>query len=393
VKKPSILFYNFGARLGGAEIVLLKFLQHPSDTMEFKVLLNEYGRFYDKLVENNISVEVIETKADQFYSIKREDSLGLKNFQLIPALIRLFREVIRYFKQNQFDLIVSNTYKSHIILGLASKWYGFNAMWRFHDIIQRDYSHNQFSRANIALMKFLAPSMKKIVPVSQAVTDSFINFGFDPSQFIVVHNGIDVLPQQSKSIRSNSNSIRIGWIGQFAAWKGIEAYIHLCIEIIHAKDTIGREFEFIIAGSALFGNDDYAEHIKSMVTGEYEKYFKFLGHISDIDSFYNNIDVYFHTSIAPDPFPTTILEAGSRGLLVFASQLGGSGEIIDDQVTGYLIDMTDIQGTLVKVVDVLNNFSDEHMKGHLLQKRIGADLNTETYCSRFETEILNTLPT
>ena len=44
-EKPSILFYNFGAKFGGAEIVLLKYLEKPSQYFDFKVLLNEFGSF------------------------------------------------------------------------------------------------------------------------------------------------------------------------------------------------------------------------------------------------------------------------------------------------------------------------------------------------------------
>lgn len=391
MKKPSILFYNFGARLGGAEIVLLKFLQQTPDGLTFKVLLNEYGTFYDRLVEHDISVDVIETQAKHFYSVKREDAISLKFLQLVPASIQLFFRVIRYFRQHKFDLIVSNTFKSHLILGLASKLFGFKGVWRFHDIIQQKYEYNQFSSLTIFLMKLVMPDISKVITVSQAVTDSFLDFDFHPSKFSVVHNGLDVRQPKSDTRVVNTDTIRVGWIGQFTAWKGIEEYVKLCKAIIDAKDRIGKPLEFVMAGSALFGNEDYEQQIKAMITEEYRRYFTFLGHLSDTDSFYQGIHVYFHTSIAPDPFPTTILEAGSHGLLVFASELGGAGEIIEDRVTGYLINMTDEQKTLDTAIQVLTNFSEERGKGFKLQQRISVDLNTDIYRHRLETELLKTI--
>ena len=389
--KPTILFYNFGAKLGGAEIVLLKFLEQASTHFNARVLLNEYGTFYDRLVEHHVPVDVIETRANHFYSVKREDAIGLKLLRLLPASIQLFFRVIRYFRQHKFDLIVSNTFKSHLILGFASKLFGFRGVWRFHDIIQQKYAYNQFSSLNIFLMKLIMPDIRKVLTVSQAVTDSFLDFGFDPSKFAVVHNGLDVRQSKPASKGVNADVIRIGWIGQFAAWKGIEAYVQLCKAIIDAGDRIGKPLEFIMAGSALFGNEDYELKIKAMITGKYQPYFTFLGHLSDTKDFYDGIDVYFHTSIAPDPFPTTILEAGSHGLLVFASELGGAGEIIADQTTGYLINMGEERRTLDTAIKVLANFAEERSKGLKLQERISLDLNTDIYRHRFEAELLKSI--
>ncbi len=387
-QKPTVLFYNFGAKFGGAEIVLLKYLEKPSEQLEFKVLLNEQGTFYDELVKKDVSVELISTNTDLFYSVKRGDSLNLKVFKLIPAVLQLFYQVVRYFKKNKFDLIVSNTYKSHIILGLAAKFFNLKAVWRFHDIVQRNYSYNQFSWINIKIMRFLAPSIIRILAVSQAVSTSFLDFGFDPSKFAVVHNGLDVIVSRPKAAPGGAYEIRIGWIGQFAAWKGIKEFINLCKALIDQADNIRPNLKFIIAGSALFGDETYEKHIQGLVEGSYQEHFTFLGHVSDIDAFYESIDIFFHTSIAPDPFPTTVLEAGSRGLFVFASELGGAKEILTDEVTGYLINMQDENNTLSKTISVLNNFEQQRVKGTKLQERIKNEFNLELYRRDFESELL-----
>ncbi|NQV49078.1 MAG: glycosyltransferase family 4 protein [Candidatus Marinimicrobia bacterium] len=390
-EKPSILFYNFGAKFGGAEIVLLKYLEKPSQYFDFKVLLNEQGTFYDKLIKSGISVEVIGTQADLFYSVKRGDPFSLNLFKLIPAVIQLFYRVVRYFKKNNFDLVVSNTYKSHIILGLAAKFFKVKAVWRFHDIVQREYTFYQFSWFNIKLMKYLVSSITKILSVSQAVTDSFLDFGFDPAKFAVVHNGLDGIKGRSNDGFRDLNQLNIGWIGQFAAWKGIEEFIRLCKALIDHKDNIQPDFQFVIAGSALFGNESYEKQIEKMVEGSYKSYFTFLGHVSDSDAFYQRIDIYFHTSIAPDPFPTTVLEAGSRGLLVFASELGGAREIVSDDVTGFLINMRDENTTLKKTIEVLNNFKQHRDKGAKLQARINDELSLVQYRAHFEAEVLKAI--
>ena len=388
MKKPSILFYNFGAKYGGAEIVLLKYLEQTSDKIEFKVLLNEYGPFHEKLIAAQIPVEVIATRAERFYAIKRGDVFSLKLVRLLPAALGLFFQVIKYFKMNKFDLIVSNTFKSHLILGFATRFYGFNGVWRFHDILQREHRYNHFSRINILLMKMLAPSITRILTVSQAVTDSFLDYGFEASKLRLVRNGLDVLPTVPNRSSRGPKPIRIGWIGQFSPWKGIEEFLTLCKLLIDRKSQIKDTFEFVIAGSALFGEEEYETHLKGMIEGDYKAFFTFVGHISDVDSFYSEIDIYMHTSIAPDPFPTTILEAGSRGLLVLASELGGASEILQEGITGFLINLNDVNATLDITLEVLNNFEVHRSKGTALKKRIDAELNSSKYRHQFETELL-----
>jgi len=385
--RPQILFYNFGARLGGAEIVLLNFLEQNSEYADYRVLLNEHGTFYDVLVARDIPVEVIETTADRFYSLKREDAVGKKLFRVIPAAMGLFFRVLKYFRKNQFDLVVSNTFKSHLILGFASKFFGINSAWRFHDIVQREYAFNQFSRLNIGLMKFVIPAVKKVIPVSQAVTTSFKNQGFDISKFSVVHNGIDIVTHTATPL-DERGTIRIGWIGQFAAWKGIKEYIQLCQTLLEGRDMMGVDMKFIIAGSALFGHAEFEQEVQDLIKAEHSDQFEFLGHVSDVDTFYDGIDVFFHTSIAPDPFPTTILEAGCRGKLVFASKLGGAGEIITEKVDGYLIDMSDLDSTRKLVSSVLSDFQERKGMGAKLQARIQKDLSIKKYHTQLESELL-----
>ena len=91
--KPVILFYNFCSKMGGAEIVLLEFLKRPSEHFRYKVLLNEYGEFYDRLVKNNIFVEVIDVNTELLYSIKREGSINFRLISAIPSLLCLLFDV------------------------------------------------------------------------------------------------------------------------------------------------------------------------------------------------------------------------------------------------------------------------------------------------------------
>ena len=111
--------------MGGAEIVLLEFLKRPSEHFRYKVLLNEYGEFYDRLVKNNIYVDVLHTNAKLFYSIKREMSINFRFISAIPSSLHLLFNFLCYIRTNKVDLVISNTFKSHIIAGITALLFNF----------------------------------------------------------------------------------------------------------------------------------------------------------------------------------------------------------------------------------------------------------------------------
>ncbi|MDC0480452.1 glycosyltransferase family 4 protein [Candidatus Marinimicrobia bacterium] len=387
--KPVILFYNFCSKMGGAEIVLLEFLKRPSGHFRYKVLLNEYGEFYDRLVKNNIYVDVLHTNAKLFYSIKREMSINFRFISAIPSSLHLLFNFLCYIRTNKVDLVISNTFKSHIIAGITALLMRQKVAWRFHDIIQRESSVHYFSWMNIFLMKLVSLRVSKIIGVSNAVINSFKDYGFKSSKLSVVYNGLDHSSNKGELIIKNRDKIKIGWIGRFAPWKGIREFIILAERLIYDKNKINSEFEFIIAGSALFDDGDYEKTVKNHIAKPLKKYFTFLGYIEDIDTFYNQIDIYFHTSIAPDPFPTTILEAGQRGLVVFASDKGGGKEIIKENKTGILINMFDLDDVVIKSIFVMNNLEIYRVKGECLKNIIKENYSLDKYYKGFVSELLN----
>jgi glycosyltransferase involved in cell wall biosynthesis len=68
--------------------------------------------------------------------------------------------------------------------------------------------------------------------------------------------------------------------------------------------------------------------------------FKFLGHQDDMDIFYKSLDVYINTSVH-EGIPMSVLEAMSYGLPVVVPKVGGFPEIVEEGISGYLIDARD----------------------------------------------------
>jgi glycosyltransferase involved in cell wall biosynthesis len=64
---------------------------------------------------------------------------------------------------------------------------------------------------------------------------------------------------------------------------------------------------------------------------------KYLGHITNMKEFYEQVKLLLVPSIVEEGFPRVILEAAINGIPVMANQVGGIPEAVDD--SGILIDI------------------------------------------------------
>ena len=87
----------------------------------------------------------------------------------------------------------------------------------------------------------------------------------------------------------------------------------------------------------LAGDGPQKEKILQKIQGyELTNTFILVGHLNNMSSFYNGLDVYINTSVH-EGIPMSVLEAMSHGLPVIAPKTGGLVEIVRHGVDGYLV--------------------------------------------------------
>ncbi|NES00798.1 MAG: glycosyltransferase family 4 protein, partial [Symploca sp. SIO1B1] len=123
----------------------------------------------------------------------------------------------------------------------------------------------------------------------------------------------------------------VGHFSRLSPWKGQ----HILLEALaHCPDDVTA----ILVGDALFGEQDYVEHLHQQVAKlGLEKRVKFLGFRSDIVSLMTACDLIAHTSTAPEPFGRVIVEAMLCGKPVVAAEAGGAIELVETGKTGWLV--------------------------------------------------------
>ncbi|MBW4633214.1 MAG: glycosyltransferase family 4 protein [Iphinoe sp. HA4291-MV1] len=324
----KILFLDQSGKPGGAELCLIDIAKPYKDNCLVGLFAD--GPFRDLLEQNHIPVQVL---TNQSIQVRKESSLaqGLGSLgQLIPLIAKVVQ------KARKFDFIYANTQKALVVGALASFFSRRPLVYHLHDILSPEH----FSQTNRRIAVTCANRFASLVIAnSQASQAAFVAAGGRLDITEVIYNGFD--PKNYQSHESDVSQIKqqLGLDGQFvvghfsrlAPWKGqhilIEALVQCPVDVTA-----------ILVGDALFGEQDYVQHLHQQVTAlGLENRVKFLGFRSDIPLLMAACDLVAHTSIAPEPFGRVIVEGMLCGKPVVAAKAGGAIELVEDGVNGFLV--------------------------------------------------------
>ena len=180
------------------------------------------------------------------------------------------------------------------------------------------------------LLRFVAWKAELILANSNA-TRIMLERKFDIPYYKinVLHNGIDISRKCIKDKLPLHTPIvfRVGFIGRLDTPKGVHVLIDAMRYLTHYK------IKLIIAGDGALENilKDQADDMANV---------SFIGRVADPNSFLSSIDLLVVPSIR-EPLGNVCLEAGLCKVPVLAANVDGLPEIIEDKVSGELIEATD----------------------------------------------------
>jgi UDP-glucose:(heptosyl)LPS alpha-1,3-glucosyltransferase len=155
----------------------------------------------------------------------------------------------------------------------------------------------------------------------------------------VVHNGVDLNkfnPDEKqgirKSIRKNlgikNDETVLLFAGNDFRRKGLQFAMQCAANLIKK----GLKVKLLIAGRQKAG-----PYLRLVRKNGYADNILFLGHVEKIESVFCASDMFILPTFY-DPFSNVCLEAMACGLPVMTTRLNGAAEIIEDRVSGLLVD-------------------------------------------------------
>ncbi len=244
------------------------------------------------------------------------------------------RAIRSFVSSHSVDIVHTHGYKSDIYGRFAVKQPGtaFVATCHLWTRATRSIRFYEF------LDSLVLRSARRIVGVSDAITEALAKSGVPEAKLATVYNGTDLqrFNSRSPSLRNElglGNRLLIGTVGRLEAQKGIEYFIRAAGEVL-------AEFpdaQFVVIGEGSL-RSQLRERIRDL---NLDSNVHLLGERMDMAGVYASLDLFVLASI-DEGMPMTILEALAAGRTVIATRVGAVGKLVVNGKTGLLVEPRDI---------------------------------------------------
>lgn len=191
-----------------------------------------------------------------------------------------------------------------------------------------------------ALHRFYVGRADVVVAVSSDVAEEARSLhGLPADRVVVIPNGRDADLFRPSGTRRDG-PVRLIFVGHLDAGKRPERFV----ELVATLRERGVEVE-----ARMVGEGPLAEEIRLAAKAAGVG---MLGRRDDVAALLSDSDVLVLTSRPPEGMPGVLIEAGLSGLPVVTTSVPGSGDVVEDGVTGVLVDVFDF-GALVDAVERL----------------------------------------
>lgn len=364
--KKRILYVENGIGYGGA-IICLRHLVRNLDLSEFEPLLvTGLGSPLYQDIARETPWKFISDRPLDTVGMKRElakarwpDTLpGLRwlvgqvvarlddlvNF--LPFLLRLMWTAKRF----KADLIHANNEPSCNRASLiAGKLLGIPVI-----------AHVRGDQTGSRSMPWFYSLPDHFIPVSKWVSESIGKLGVPAEKRTYIYDGIELdkldVHADGKVFRQRHNipqdAFVVGLVGLIIPWKGQRLFLDAVRKLI--PQMPGALFA-IVGGTpdecVLFEQELREAAQQSDLKG----HVIFTGHIKEMTTLYNGLDVVLSASTSPEPLGTMIIEAMSMARPLIAPNHGGAVEMIQDGETGLLFKANDAESLADAILRLYRN--------------------------------------
>jgi len=216
-------------------------------------------------------------------------------------------------------------------------------------------------------------AMDGVVAVSQAAADAFaVTNGLDVERICVVHNGVDVTGVESAPHARGGGTLCS--IANLSPDKDPETVLE-AFSIVRRQRTNAR--------LVMVGDGPRRGEVESMIDRmELVGAVDVFGFREDIAAILAVADVFVHATHT-EGLGIAVLEAMAGGVPAVATAVGGLPEIVEDGVTGLLVEPGNAPAMAEAVLRVLD---DETLRGSLTANavdRVARDFSLEAMCERY----------
>lgn len=326
-KRPLVVHLVYRLDFGGLETLLVECINRlPTDRYRHAVVcLTDYTAFSKKIRDRDVAL----------YSLHKPAGLGLSTHLMLWRLLRKLKPAILH------------TYN------LAAIEYTFTATLagvpiRIHAEHGRDAADPEGRNPKHNLLRrLLAPCIDRYIPVSGDLARWLQNVvGIPAAKVQLIHNGVDTgqfhpAPERQpgaarpQPVPFGGDCFVVGTVGRIQDVKNHEGLIDA---FAHLRQMLPQDTGLRLA---IVGDGPLMPRVKEKIAAAGLADCIWLpGARSDIADVMRGLDLFVLPSLA-EGTPVTVLEAMASGLPVVATRVGGLPEVVEENVTGLLVQPAD----------------------------------------------------
>lgn len=352
--KKKILFIeiNTDGTIGGSHYCLLElvrdidrkkydpvvvFFEHNVLEAEFKKLCQVHVFEWNRLNLQQLLPKILRRIPPIYYLIISFQKIGNLCLHTTPDFIRN----LIFLRKSNIDLVHINNAPYLIDWLLACRLLGIKCT---------SHLRGNLIRPRPILDRFIK-YYDIIIAISGSVKGFIIKQGVKAEKVVIVYDGIDInIPQNVLPMTRSELAMTfqlpkqtdcvIGCVGNIKPWKGQHVLID-AMNILKKKHPLLKCL--IIGDVGRMAEDvEYFKRLKEMIHQyNLEENIIYTGFRKDVLRIVCNLDILVHTSVEPEPLGRVILEGMLLSRPVIATAHGGPLDIIEDGVSGYLVQPDD----------------------------------------------------
>ncbi len=314
--KRSILHLIDTTGPGGAETIFIQLADMMrSRGYQSVVVIRGAGWVQEQLESRGISPVIIDAK-------------GSFNVSFLWSLVRLIR-------QHKITLIHSHLLGSNVYAAMAGLLTRVPVVATYHGMVDVSPSE-RFRWIKHMAMRW---GISRYVTVSEGLKANVLEQGLLRAEATtVIYNGIDISRYgltDKKALRQelgfSDDTIVVGCLGNVRKAKAYDILIEAAADI---KKRFPR-VRFVVAGHQK--PDLMAELDAQMEALDVTDRVSFIGFTEDSAAILSQLDLFLLPSVS-EGFSISTIEAMATGLPVMATRCGGPEEILEHEVSGYLVE-------------------------------------------------------
>jgi len=303
-----------GDSIGGAQIHIKDIAVTLQDKgHEVVVAFGNEGAFSSLLVKHNIRYRVIP-------NLLRE----ISPLNDMKALMQI-RQTLRAY---QPDLLTLHSSKAGLLGRIAAKMTSTPVLFTAHGWAFTEGVSSKKRWLYIQIEKMAMLLSQRVITVSEYDKNLALRLGVgNEAKLVAIHNGMRDISREDFATFEGDIPV-ITMVARFQSPKDHRQLLEALAGLQH----LAWRVEFVGEDGGLM------QEVKDLGASlGIDHRISYLGHRSDIAAQLKHAGIFVLTSHW-EGFPLTILEAMRAGLPVIASDVGGVGEAVVDEETGYLVD-------------------------------------------------------